>query len=92
VVIWQQKTSPQYIAEQDEEAQYIQRAVAALPLAQRVVVVLYYVNDLPLQEIAEILNIPEGTVKSRLHYGRQALKRGLGLSNDTPLEIQYEFT
>jgi RNA polymerase sigma-70 factor (ECF subfamily) len=55
-------------------------------------VVLYYVNDLPLQEIAEILNIPEGTVKSRLHYGRQALKRGLGMSNDTSLEIQYEFT
>lgn len=86
------KTSPQYIAEQDEESRYIQQAVAALPLAQRVVVVLYYVNDLPLQEIAEILNIPEGTVKSRLHYGRQALKHGLGLSSETALDIQYEFT
>jgi RNA polymerase sigma-70 factor (ECF subfamily) len=57
----------------------LQRAVAGLPLSQRVVVVLYYLNDLSLQEIGEILDIPVGTVKSRLHYGRQALKKELSL-------------
>ena len=32
-----------------------------------------------LQEIANILDVPVGTVKSRLHYGRQTLKKNLGL-------------
>ena len=43
------------------------------------VVVLYYLDDLSLQEIAEILEIPVGTVKSRLHYGRLSLKKDLSL-------------
>ena len=67
------------LAERVEEWRGVQRAVAGLPLPQRVVVVLYYVNDLSLQEISEILDIPVGTVKSRLHYGRNALKKQLGL-------------
>jgi len=45
-------------------------------------VVLYYLNDLSLHEISEILDIPVGTVKSRLHYGRNLLKKKLGLYKD----------
>ena len=62
----------------DDWAQ-VQRAVAQLPVSQRIVVVLYYLKDLSLQEIAVILDIPVGTVKSRLHYGRQSLKKMVGL-------------
>ena len=58
----------------------LQRAVASLPISQRMVVVLYYLDDLSLQEISEILEIPVGTVKSRLHYGRLTLKQDLSLS------------
>jgi RNA polymerase sigma-70 factor, ECF subfamily len=58
----------------------LQRAVSSLPIPQRVVVVLYYLDDLSLQEISEILEIPVGTVKSRLHYGRLTLKKDLSLS------------
>lgn len=86
------KNSPQYITEQDDESKRIQVAIAKLSLPQRVVVVMYYINDLSLHEIAEILEIPEGTVKSRLHYGRNALKNHLGLDEQTIREIQYEFT
>jgi len=86
------KNSPQYITEQDDESKRIQGAIAKLSLPQRVVVVMYYINDLSLHEIAEILEIPEGTVKSRLHYGRNALKIHLGLDEQTAREIQYEFT
>jgi RNA polymerase sigma-70 factor (ECF subfamily) len=86
------KNSPQYITEQDDEAKRIQTAIAKLSLPQRVVVVLYYINDLSLHEIAEILEIPEGTVKSRLHYGRNALKYHLGLDGPAAREVQYEFT
>jgi RNA polymerase sigma-70 factor, ECF subfamily len=58
----------------------LQRAVASLPISQRVVVVLYYLDDLSLQEISDILEIPVGTVKSRLHYGRLTLKKDLSLN------------
>jgi RNA polymerase sigma-70 factor (ECF subfamily) len=86
------KNSPQYITEQDDESKRIQGAIAKLSLPQRVVVVMYYINELSLHEIAEILEIPEGTVKSRLHYGRNALRIHLGLDEQTAREIQYEFT
>jgi hypothetical protein len=38
---------------------------------------LYYLNDLSLKEISYILDCPVGTIKSRLHYGREQLKRQL---------------
>ena len=86
------KHSPQYITEQDDESKRIQAAIAKLSLPHRVVVVMYYINDLSLHEIAEILEIPEGTVKSRLHYGRRALRNHLGLDNLSVRETGYEFT
>jgi len=70
---------PAETAEKNDDWEQIQRAVSHLPAPQRVVVVLYYLNDLSLLEIAEILEVPVGTVKSRLHYGRLTLKKNLGL-------------
>jgi RNA polymerase sigma-70 factor (ECF subfamily) len=79
--------------EMNDELHQVQNAIAALPLPQRMVVVLYYVNDLSLQEISEILEIPVGTVKSRLHYGREVLKRHLDTTlNEKFSDLQYEFT
>lgn len=87
------KDTPAYQAELDDSWRQVQQAVLSLPLSHRGVVVLYYVNDLSLQEIAEILDIPVGTVKSRLHYGRQALKQSLGLlAGEILPDLQYEFT
>ncbi len=79
--------------EPDDDWQLVQQAVCSLPMPQRLVVVLYYVNDLSLQEISEILDVPVGTVKSRLFYGREVLKKSLGLkSNDRLTEFQCDFT
>ncbi len=78
--------------EQAEETRRLELAIATLPAAQRVVVVLYYINDLSLNEIADVLEIPAGTVKSRLHYGRKALKEKLSSRGDLLPEAQYEFT
>lgn len=86
------KQSPAYIAEADEEWRGLKKAIATLSLQQRVVVVLYYINDLSLQEISEILDVPVGTIKSRLYYGRQALKKCLETDGDQLGEINYEFT
>jgi RNA polymerase sigma-70 factor (ECF subfamily) len=84
------KNPPYESVESNDEWVQVQRAVAALPLSQRVVVVLYYLNDLALQEISEILEVPIGTVKSRLYYGRLALKRSMGLEQDIVPDLNFE--
>jgi RNA polymerase sigma-70 factor, ECF subfamily len=55
----------------------IREAVAKLPEIQRAVVLLSYYHDLPQEEIAKILGIPKGTVKSRLHIAIKKLKEEL---------------
>jgi len=86
------KQCPSNIAEKDEEWEDVRKAISRLSLGQRVVVVLYYINDLPLQEISEVLDMPVGTVKSRLYYGRKALKGHLETTGGKIQEVQYEFT
>lgn len=48
-------------------------ALATLPIGSRAVVLLHHVHDMPVEEIAELLRIPVGTVKSRLSRARAAL-------------------
>jgi RNA polymerase sigma-70 factor, ECF subfamily len=48
-------------------------ALATLPIGSRAVVLLHHVHDLPVEEIADQLHIPVGTVKSRLARARAAL-------------------
>ncbi len=55
----------------------IREAVARLPDIQRAVVLLFYYHDMPQEEIAQILGIPIGTVKSRLHAAIKKLKKEL---------------
>ncbi|MCX4583183.1 sigma-70 family RNA polymerase sigma factor [Streptomyces sp. NBC_01481] len=64
-----------------EEARVLALAVAEgleeLPLEQRQVLVLRFYADLPVAKIAAALEIPEGTVKSRLHAGVGAMRKRL---------------
>lgn len=62
---------------QQDDKMLIQQAIAQLPEKQRAVILLAYYEDLPQQDIAQILNIPVGTVKSRLHQAMKALKNQL---------------
>lgn len=57
-----------------EEADRVMTAVNALPTKQRVVIVLYYYDELSVEEIASIVRISTGTVKSRLFTARKNLK------------------
>jgi RNA polymerase sigma factor (sigma-70 family) len=57
----------------------LREALANIPRAYREVIVLHYLADLPVDEVATILEVPVGTVKSRLSRGREALK---GLLDD----------
>lgn len=55
----------------------VEEAVAALPAEYRAVVLLNFMEDMSYKEIAEILEIPMGTVMSRLHRGRKILQAKL---------------
>ena len=60
------------------------RALMEVPEEFRVVLVLADVQDLPYDEIARVLEIPVGTVKSRVFRGRAALGRALGTVRGEP--------
>mgnify|MGYP001402598005 CR=1 FL=1 len=64
-------------AERREVNRIVADAVRSLPFDQRIVVVLFYTQDLDVGQIAETLGIPPGTVKSRLYYGRARLRAAL---------------
>ena len=57
-----------------ETSELIRQGLASLPQDQREAFVLHYYEGLPLKEIAQAVDSSEGTVKSRLHYGRKALQ------------------
>jgi RNA polymerase sigma-70 factor (ECF subfamily) len=68
---------PAVLAERSEQAEHVWRAVLRLPTTHREVIVLSHFEHLPYKEIAEILEIPIGTVMSRLHAARKALRAQL---------------
>jgi len=69
-----QMLSPGDTALKGESAEKMQRAIAKLSPKLKTVVVLRYIEDLPYNEVARILNCSEGTVKSRLNRAHMKLK------------------
>jgi RNA polymerase sigma-70 factor, ECF subfamily len=55
----------------------LERGFRRLPTEQRAALVLQHYLDLPLPEIAEILGVPIGTIRSRLHYARDTMRAAL---------------
>ena len=55
----------------------VEAAIAALPDEYRVAATLYFMQDFSYQEIAEMVGVPVGTVRSRLHRGRRLLQKAL---------------
>lgn len=72
-----QKSSVQAQMEQEEVNDELWRQVNVLPENQRICILLFYYHGMSVDEIASVLNIPTGSVKSRLHYGRARLKKKL---------------
>jgi RNA polymerase sigma-70 factor (ECF subfamily) len=57
-----------------DNAEAVHRALAGLSPPHREVLTLFFLQDLTLEEIAAVLDVPVGTVKSRLHYARRAAR------------------
>ncbi len=57
-------------------AQELHRLVGTVPPACRAVLVLHYTQGMTLQEVADVLGVALGTVKSRLAYGLRTLRGG----------------
>lgn len=69
--------SPENELLKKEESDLIRRAVDRLPEKLKITTLLFYMEDLPLTQIAFVLKIPVGTVKSRLHQARKLLEKEL---------------
>lgn len=59
------------------EPEMLAQLVAQVSPASRAVIVLHYLHEMPLQEVADVLGLALGTVKSRLAYGLESLRKQL---------------
>jgi len=69
--------SPQAFAEENERTRILNRAIASLPDYQRTMVTLFHGEGRTYEEVAQMMKIPVGTVKSRLNRARLALREKL---------------
>jgi RNA polymerase sigma-70 factor (ECF subfamily) len=63
--------------EPNDDITAIRLAMTRLSTDQKTILSMFYLEDMPLAEIAEAMSLPLGTIKSRLYYARQALKSTL---------------
>ena len=59
----------------EEDLRELEAALAELPIIEREVVTLFYLQELSLNEVADALKVPVGTVKSRLFHAKRALRK-----------------
>jgi RNA polymerase sigma-70 factor (ECF subfamily) len=64
----------------------LERAFRRLPIEQRSIVVLRFYVGLPVDEVAEMLGIPVGTVSSRLHYAIRAMRAAIDADARVPIQ------
>lgn len=69
--------TPEEVAQTRERSEMLQAAIDTLPDYQRMMIVLYHTEGRSYEEIAEILDLPIGTVKSRLNRARLSLRESL---------------
>jgi RNA polymerase sigma-70 factor, ECF subfamily len=65
----------------NEDAAVIHQALSQIGIKHREVLVLYFLQDLSIDEVASVIGCSSGTVKSRMHYAKQAMKQILQGAN-----------
>lgn len=69
--------SPTNVIAQRKEQRLLLQALRRVPVELQIVLELYYWEDLPAPELARVLDVPEGTVRTRIRRGRQLLEQRL---------------
>lgn len=81
-------------ADCDDDAEVVHEGLGRLSPIYREVLTLFFLQDLSLEQIAQVTGVPLGTVKSRLHYARLALRQALectlAYSHDSPKVAHHE--
>lgn len=72
-----EKLLPETAADEGETRRLLWELIDALPQEQRECMILFYFSQCPVDQIAQVQNCSQGTVKSRLNYGRKKLKEGI---------------
>lgn len=65
------------VSDEFEDAERVHHALGLISLPHREVLTLHFLQDLSLEEIAGVLEIPQGTIKSRLYHAKKALRKVL---------------
>ena len=60
-----------------EEIELVRKCIEGLPDKMRIAILLYYKENMTIDEIAAMLRIPPGTVKSRMHLAKSKIKERL---------------
>lgn len=84
--------TPEQAALASEDREQLRRALDALDDESREIITLRVIDDLRYDQIAEVLGIKEGTVKSRLSRAREKLKKKLLLIGNNPENLSSEKT
>ncbi len=80
---------PEALLSQSERTALVQKAILSLPDASRAVLILREYEEMSYHEIADTLDIPIGTVMSRLNYARKILKESLKQSLLLQMEAEH---
>lgn len=79
---------PEAQADINETKDIINKIIYKLPEAQRMVIMMFYFEELQISEIANILELNENTIKSRLRYAKQAIENDVRtLEKDTGIKL-----
>jgi RNA polymerase sigma-70 factor, ECF subfamily len=65
----------------EDQVELVHKLLGKLTLVHREVLTLYFLEDFSIKEVAYIIGVPEGTIKSRLHYAKNKLHEALEETN-----------
>lgn len=84
------RRTPSEVTEDRDDRLLIVDALANLPANERQILALRYLEDRPIEEVAELMGVPTGTVKSASHRAIRRLREELGSNLDELLDIDEE--
>lgn len=80
--------SPSRAVAKHKEQRLLLLALRRIPMDLQIVLELHYWEDLSTRELAEVMEIPQGTVKSRLRRAREALEKAMAELSESPQEVE----